>query len=62
MLIKSLSSIGQRTFISNNLISLYYNYNKKTMSTIKNIVDGLTDVKCRMKVAIQKRNQVFVYC
>jgi len=61
MFIKSLSSFGKRTLTLKNLVSLNYNCNKKKMSTLENVIDGLNDVKCRINAAIQKRNRVFVY-
>lgn len=31
------------------------------MSTLENVIDGLNDVKCRIKLAISKREPVSIY-
>lgn len=58
MFIKSLSSFTNRTLISKNPVLLTFNFNKKKMSTLENVIDGLNNVKCRIKLAISKRDQV----
>lgn len=60
MLIKSLSSIRKYILLQENLILFNLSYNQKKMSTLENVIDGLNDVKSRIKVAVQKRNQVFI--
>lgn len=61
MFIKSLLSICKPTLTLNNLISLRLNYNKKKMSTLENVIDGLNDVKCRIKVVTQKQKEVIIH-
>lgn len=60
MFIKSLLSICKPTLTLNNLISLRLNYNKKKMSTLENVIDGLNDVRCRIKVVTQKQKECCV--
>ncbi|VVC25775.1 Pyridoxal phosphate homeostasis protein,PLP-binding barrel,Alanine racemase, N-terminal [Cinara cedri] len=55
MLIKPLSSFAN--LISKKSILLTLNYNKKKMSTLENVIDGLNNVKCRIELAILKRDQ-----
>uniref|UniRef100_A0A2S2NA85 Pyridoxal phosphate homeostasis protein n=1 Tax=Schizaphis graminum TaxID=13262 RepID=A0A2S2NA85_SCHGA len=60
MFIKSLLSIYKPTLILKNLISLQLSYNKKKMSTLENVIDGLNDVRCRIKVVTQKQKECYV--
>jgi len=61
MFIKSLLSIYKPTLILKNFISLQLSYNKKKMSTLENVIDGLNDVRCRIKVVTQKQKEVIIY-
>lgn len=60
MLIRSLSFIGKHVLIKDNLIPLSLSSNKNKMSTLENVIDGLNHIKCRIKVAVQKRDQVYI--
>lgn len=57
MFIKSLSSIGKCTLIPNNLILLNLSCGQKKMSTLENVIDGWNDVRSRIKVVVQKKDQ-----
>ncbi|XP_060879992.1 pyridoxal phosphate homeostasis protein isoform X1 [Metopolophium dirhodum] len=57
MLKKLLISTCKPTLTLKNLISLHLSYNKKKMSTLENVIDGLNDVRCRIKVVAQKRKE-----
>lgn len=60
MFIKSLSSVDKRSLTLKNLISLNNRYNKKKMSTLENVIDGLNDVKFRINAVIQKQNRDYL--
>ncbi|NP_001233040.1 uncharacterized protein LOC100169371 isoform X2 [Acyrthosiphon pisum] len=57
MVKKFLLSICKPTLTLNNLISLHLSYNKKKMSTLENVIDGLNDVRRRIEVVAQKRKE-----
>jgi len=61
MLKKLLISTCKPTLTLKNLISLHLSYNKKKMSTLENVIDGLNDVRCRIEAVVQKRKEVIIY-
>lgn len=46
--------------LSKNFILLNLNCNIKKMSTLENVIEGLNNVRCRIKDAMNKGVQVFV--
>ncbi|XP_025208992.1 pyridoxal phosphate homeostasis protein isoform X1 [Melanaphis sacchari] len=59
MFIKSFLLICKPTLTLKNFISLHLSYNKKKMSTLENVIDGLNDVKHRIKVVSQKQKECY---
>ncbi|KAL4149772.1 hypothetical protein QTP88_003639 [Uroleucon formosanum] len=60
MLKKLLISTCKPTLTLKNLISLHLSYNKKKMSTLENVIDGLNDVRCRIQIVTKKRKEGIV--
>lgn len=59
MFIQSLGSISKYSLSLRNFISFNLSHNKNNMSTLENIIDGLNDVKCRIKTVVSKQKRVF---
>lgn len=55
-----LTSYYKHILLSKNFILLNLNCNIKKMSTLENVIEGLNNVRCRIKDAMNKGVQVFV--
>lgn len=56
-----LVSYSKHIWLSKNSILFNLNCNIKEMSTLENVIEGLNDVRCRIKDAMNKGVQVFVH-
>lgn len=54
-------SNSKHILLSKNSILFHLNCIIKKMSTLENVIDGLNDVRCRMKDAMNKGVQVFAH-
>lgn len=56
-----IASYSKHILLSKNSILLNLNCSIKKMSTLENVIEGLNDVRCRIKDAMNKGVQVFVH-